>query len=95
MHIYNKHVKPGAQIIIKRKDNLVNKIDLRTSWSKCGIDIINKEHVILICTMISRIIWEDKNKKCENFSTLLTVRGTMTALFSGDTLSLRIKLSQL
>ena len=63
MHISNKHSKSGAQIVAKRQGNLVTKIDLRTSWSIFGIDMINKEHGISLRTMISRIMWEDGNGK--------------------------------
>ena len=63
MHISNNHAKAGAQIVAKRQGNIVNKIELRTSWSIFGIDMINKEHKISLRTMISRIMWEDDSGK--------------------------------
>ena len=59
MHISNKHSQAGAKIVAKRQGNLVGKIELRTSWSIYGIDMVNEEHIISLCTMISRIILED------------------------------------
>ena len=43
MHISKNHARSGAQIVAKRQGNLVNKIELWTSWSIFGIDMINKE----------------------------------------------------
>lgn len=63
MHISNKHSKSGAQIVAKRQGSLINKIELRTSWSIYGIDMVNKKHKILLRTMISKIMWEDDDKK--------------------------------
>ena len=63
MHISNNHARAGAQIVAKRQGNLVSKIELRTSWSIFGIDMINKEHGISLRTMISRIMWEDESGK--------------------------------
>ena len=63
MHISNRQLKSGAQIVAKRQGNLVNKIDLRTSWSIYGIDMVNKTQKISLRTMISRIMWEDENVK--------------------------------
>ena len=63
VHISNKHSKLGAQIVTKRQGNLVNKIDLCTSWSIYGINMVNKTYKISLCTMISRIMCEDENRK--------------------------------
>ena len=63
MHISNKHSKSGAQIVAKRQGSLINKIELRTSWSIYGIDMVNKKHKISLRTMISKIMWEDDDKK--------------------------------
>ena len=60
MHISNKHSKLVTQIVAKRQGILVSEIELRTSWSIIGIDIINTEHFISLRTMISCIIWEDE-----------------------------------
>ena len=63
MHISNKHAKSGAQIVATRQGNIINKIQLRTSWSIFGIDMINKKHGISLRTMISRIMWDDADGK--------------------------------
>ena len=58
IYISNKHSKSGAQIVAKRQDRLVTKIELRTSWSIYGIDMVNKTHKISLRTMTSTIMWE-------------------------------------
>jgi len=63
MYISNKHSKFGAQIVAKRQGSLVNMIELRTSWSVYGIDMVNNTHKISLRTMISRSMWEDGDKK--------------------------------
>ena len=63
IYISNKHPKSGVQLVAKRQGNLVAKIDLRTSWSIYGIDMVNKIHKMSLKPMISRIVWEDENGK--------------------------------
>jgi len=52
MYILNKHSKSGAQVVAKQQGNLVNKIELRTSWSIFGVDMINTDQQIFLRTMI-------------------------------------------
>ena len=56
MHISNKHSKSGAKIVAKRQGSLVSKNELRTSWMIYDIDMVNKEHIISLRTMISIIM---------------------------------------
>ena len=63
MHIINKYAKSGTQIVAKRQGNIINKIELRMSWSIFGIEMINKKHGISLRTMISRIMWDDEDGK--------------------------------
>lgn len=64
MHISNQYYsKSGTKIVVKRQGSLVNKMELRTSWSIYGIYMANKAHMISLCTMISLIMWEDGQGK--------------------------------
>ena len=47
----------------KHQGSLVNMIELQTSCSIYGINMVNKAHKISLRTMISRIMWEDGDKK--------------------------------
>ena len=71
MHVSNKYSKSGAQVAAKRKVSLVSKIELRTSWIIFGIDMIHTKHNISLCTIISRIVWEDVDGKMQQLYQLV------------------------